>query len=213
MMVSRRIETIASLCPSTGPLVDIGSDHGQLLQILLKKGFAFPLYASELSDASFRSLKHALQDVPVHIYQANGLAHLIPKIQTVVVNGMGGRLIQDILEQGKANLTFVKTLVLGPQRDNQILRKWLEVNGWMIIKERFVFEDKKAYPFIVAEKGKMTLTRIEERYGPWLIRNQEPDFVSWLKAEAKQLKNDLGLHRDAEKQTRLEWIEKYVKNI
>jgi tRNA (adenine22-N1)-methyltransferase len=213
MMVSRRIETIASLCPSTGPLIDIGSDHGHLLQILIKKGFAFPLYASELSEASFRSLQHALQDLPVHLYQANGLANLLPTIQTVVITGMGGGLIQEILEQGKSKLTFVKTLILGPQRDTHILRQWLEIHGWMITKERFVFEEKKGYPFIVAEKGKMALTKIEERYGPWLIRNQEPDFVSWLKVEAKQLTSDLGLHRDAEKQTRLEWIEKYVKNI
>ncbi len=211
-MVSRRIETIASLCPFTGPLIDIGSDHGQLLQVLIQKGFAFPLHATELSEASFKGLRHALQDLNVHVYQANGLTHLSPSIETVVITGMGGNLIQEILDGGKSKLAKVNTIILGPQRDPYIVRTWLQRNQWNITHETFVYEDEKGYPFIIAKKGNMTLTEMEAWYGPWLIRKQEPEFLTWLRLEAKQLTADLKLHKHDVKQLRLEWIQQYVKN-
>jgi tRNA (adenine22-N1)-methyltransferase len=211
-MPSQRIVSLASLCPTDGPLVDIGSDHGQLLQTLYLQGFAFSLYGSELSSSSFQSLKKSVEDYPFHLYQADGLNHLPDKVNTIVIAGMGGLLIIDILTKGIAALSKVQTLVLGPQRDVQKVRQWLAKYGWMITEEKFVLESEKGYPLLVAKSGKMTLTAIEATYGPILISKGDPIFLQWLKLEKLALSKALALHDNKDKQTRLDWINTYVKN-
>jgi tRNA (adenine22-N1)-methyltransferase len=211
-MPSQRIVSLASLCPTDGPLVDIGSDHGQLLKILYLQGFTFPLYGSELSPSSFQSLKKSVEDYPFHLYQADGLSHLPDKVDTIVIAGMGGLLIIDILAKGVVTLSKVQTLVLGPQRDVHKLRYWLADHGWTITEEKFVFESEKGYPLLVAKTGKMTLTAIEATYGPILISKGDPFFLQWLKLEKLALSKALALHDNKDKQTRLDWINTYVKN-
>jgi tRNA (adenine22-N1)-methyltransferase len=211
-MPSHRLLTLASLCPTNGPLVDIGSDHGQLLQILFHQGFAFPLYGSELSTSSFQSLKKSGEDYPFHLYQANGLNGLPEGVITIVIAGMGGLLIVDILTEGIAALTTIQTLVLGPQRDAQKLRHWLANHGWKIKEEKFILDHDKGYPLLVAQRGSMTLTDIEATYGPILITQREDAFIDWLHLEKLSLTKALTLHDNVEKQTRLDWINQYVKD-
>jgi hypothetical protein len=58
----------------------------------------------------------------------------------------------------------------------------------------------------------MTLTAIEETYGPILIQKKEPAFVDWLRLEKLILIKALALRDNEEKQTRLDWINQYVKD-
>lgn len=211
-MPSQRLHVIASMCPDHGSLVDIGSDHGLLIQLLLKQGFSSALFASELSQDSLQHLKHQLVDLPVKVYQANGLDRLPKEVATIVITGMGGQLIQSILDAGQTQLQEVKTLILGPQRDQEALRGWLMKHDWQIIDERFVFEDLKGYPIMKVIKGNMQLHPIELSYGQINIQRRELDFVAWLKLESQSLKKALSFQDDEQKRRRLEWIETYVKH-
>lgn len=211
-MPSQRLQVIASMCPDQGNLVDIGSDHGMLPQLLLKQGFTASLYATELSQNSFQHLKHQLIDLPVRVYQADGLNQLPKEVATIVITGMGGQLIQSILEAGQTKLRHIQTLILGPQRDQELLRAWLMKHEWNIIDERFVLEDQKGYPLMKVVKGKMHLAPIELAYGPYNIQRREQAFISWLKLESQTLQKVITFHNDDDKRRRLEWIETYVKN-
>lgn len=211
-MVSKRLQVIASMCPRQGNLVDIGSDHGLLLQLLFKQGFTSTLYGTELSEDSFQHLKNQLSDLPIKIYQADGLKKLPKDVATIVITGMGGQLIQSMLEIGQAQLGPIQTLILGPQRDQALLRTWLMKHDWKIIDERFVLEDQKGYPMIKAVQGKMKLTPIELAYGPINIQRRESDFIAWLKQESQALQKAIIFQDDDDKRRRLEWIENYVKH-
>lgn len=211
-MVSQRLQVIASMCPRQGNLVDIGSDHGLLLQLLLKEGFSSTLYGTELSDDSFQHLKNQLIDLPIKLYQADGLKNLPKDVVNIVITGMGGQLIQSILENGQAQLRPIQTLILGPQRDQALLRTWLMNHDWKIIDERFVLEDLKGYPMIKVVKGEMKLTPMELAYGPINIQRRESDFIAWLKQESQALQKSLIFHEDDHKRRRLEWIKNYVKH-
>lgn len=211
-MPSQRLLTLASLCPTTGPLLDVGSDHGQLLKILFQQGFGFPLYGSELTLASFLSLKKSVEDFPFTIYQANGLQDLPKAVTTIVIAGMGGLLMIEILTAGIERLKTMDHMVLGPQRDVHHLRHWLVNHGWQISEERFVLEGNQGYPLLLAKPGKMVLTDIEARYGPRLIAQRDPNLLVWLSQEKLALSTALSFRHDHEKQNRLEWIEHYVKH-
>lgn len=211
-MASRRILALASLVPLTGPVVDIGSDHGQLIRTLYQQGFSFPMFASELTNESVQNLNHALQDLPVKIYQADGLTHLPLGVKTVVISGMGGQLIHKVLSKGIHHLTDVTTLILGPQRDSYVVREWLMQHGWTLDHEQWLVEADQGYPLLRAVKGRMTLTTMELYYGPLLIKAKDQAYCDWLKKEALTLSKQLTFSDNKEKQTRLEWIQHYVSN-
>ncbi len=211
-MPSQRLQVIASMCPDQGGLVDIGSDHGQLPQLLLKRGFGSSLYATELSESSFQHLKQTLIDLPVKVYQADGLNHLPKGIGTIVITGMGGQLIQAILAANESQLKNIHTLILGPHRDQELLRTWLMNHQWTLTDEQFILEGEKGYPILKVNKGQMQLQAIELAYGPINIKKRELPFMTWLKLEALEIKKSLQYQEDAHKRRRLDWIETYVKN-
>lgn len=72
---------------------------------------------------------------------------------TVIIAGMGGILIGNILENSKDVLTEVKTLILQPMTAVCELRKYLNENNYKITDEVLVKEDNKLYTIIKAEHG------------------------------------------------------------
>jgi tRNA (adenine22-N1)-methyltransferase len=211
-MYPRRLFTLASLCPQDAALADIGSDHGLLPRQLWQQGFPHALYATELSTSSVQQLKTNLADLPVNVYQADGLVGLPKAVKTVVIAGMGGRLITNLLSAQPNTLSEVDTLILGPQRDQAFVRWWLKDHGWTITQEAFVYEHEQPYAFIVANRGAMALTPYTAEFGPLLIANPNPDFLTWMHHEITigktiLLKNDNQLKRE-----RLEWMAHYVKH-
>lgn len=212
-MASRRIFYLADLCPHTGSLVDIGSDHGKLIKLLIQRNFPFPLFASELSSSSFLHLKNQLADYPCHVYQADGLSNLPKEVKHVVIAGMGGQLITQILSQGLNDLSSIDYLILGPQRDVEQIRRWLMTHNWTIEAESFLYEDDHDYPFILAKPGTMDLSPFELAYGPKLIQQKDAEFIKWLQHEKEHLKKQLSLHDDETTLQRWKWIETYVKNL
>jgi tRNA (adenine22-N1)-methyltransferase len=211
-MISRRLLALAGLCPRKGSLVDIGSDHGLLPRYLLDQGFHQPLYATELSDASFKQLKAKLHDLPISVYQADGLTDLPADIQTVVIAGMGGHLIVTILNHNLTLLNSIQTLVLAPQRDIALVRNWLQRHGWAITDENFIFEQDQPYPMFKAEKGPMNLTEITAEFGPILVHKPNQDFLQWLSVEITLQQTIVNQSQDNTKRTRLEWMKNYVKH-
>lgn len=211
-MPSQRMLALVSLVPSNGAVVDIGSDHGQLVRLLWQANFPHELYATELTHASYQTLHHALHDLPIHTYQADGLAALPEAVATIVIAGMGGQLIQKILTKGEAQLKSVQTLVLGPQRDAHIVRIWLMDHGWTLDQEGWVEEAGQSYPLLKAIRGKMQLTAIEAHYGPLLIASRNPQFCQWLNKEASALSKSLAFEENKDKRARLDWILTYVSN-
>lgn len=70
---------------------------------------------------------------------ANGLGAIenTDKIDTIVIAGMGGILISEILEAGKEKLGHVKRLILQPNNHEESLRQWLVNHQFVIKKKRF----------------------------------------------------------------------------
>ncbi len=80
----------------------------------------------------------------------NGLSVLRPgEADTIIIAGMGGLLIGDILEQGEAVARKASTLVLQPMVAQEELRRWLISNNYCIKEEDLVREDKRIYEIIV----------------------------------------------------------------
>ncbi len=72
---------------------------------------------------------------------------------------MGGETIRDILDSGKARLNGRERLILQPNGGEQPLRVWLMENGYRIVCEEVLRENRFDYEIIIAEPdGPVTYT-------------------------------------------------------
>lgn len=191
--ISERLKRIASFVPEGARLLDVGSDHAYLPIYLLETQKINYAIAGEVVEGPFESAKanvaesNLSQQIDVRL--ANGLAAFSEEdaIECIVIAGMGGRLIAEILENGKEKLTSVKRLVLQPNNREDDLRVWLEENEFTIIDEEIMEENDKFYEILIVEPGLSTMSDIDKRFGPVLRHFQSKSFREKWKHEAAKL--------------------------
>ena len=83
----------------------------------------------------------------------DGLEVIKPyEVDTVIISGMGGLLIRDILEKHKEISNSIIDFILQPMVAAKELRQYLIENNFEIIKEELVKEENKYYEIIHAKK-------------------------------------------------------------
>ncbi|SHE64343.1 tRNA (adenine22-N1)-methyltransferase [Seinonella peptonophila] len=196
MDISVRIQKIASYVPNGKRVVDIGADHAYLLlhlaiEDVLEKGIAGELNRGPYRNAC-QQVKRYGYESKIDVRLGDGLTICQPdEIDVVVIAGMGGVLIRDILEQGVQRLHTVERLILQPNVAADIIRSWLQINGWRLIAEDLIEESGIIYDLLVAEPGyddqlyqDPFLTQQELlKIGPLLWKDQHPLLVRRLKEE------------------------------
>lgn len=141
------------------------------------------------------------------------------EVDTVLVAGMGGRLMGSILTSHPDVTDSLKTLVLQPQWDYEYIRKLVASLGFSIIKEVFVTEHGKPYiamkcvrsiqdvvPYSKAEFcfGRMSVIENADEYRSYLSRQLEKN-----KRLMEKLSESTGVHAAA----RLEELKETVALI
>jgi tRNA (adenine22-N1)-methyltransferase len=91
---------------------------------------------------------------------------------------MGGETIRDILESGKMHLSGQERLILQPNGGEQPLRQWLMDNGYSIVSEELLRENRFYYEIIVAERaGPVAYTAEQLYFGPLQMQARSPAFI------------------------------------
>jgi Predicted SAM-dependent methyltransferase len=168
-------------------VADIGSDHAYLPVELIEEKVANYAIAGEVAKGPMSRSKEDVEKFglsdKIDVRLGDGLAVIKADdlIDTVVIAGMGGILIQSILTNAtEEQLSHVKTLVLQPNIGEPLVRRWLVENNFKIIDEDIVEEDHHVYEIIKAEKvtEPVTLTDAEFLMGPVLMKKKTPTFVA-----------------------------------
>jgi len=182
--LSMRLERVAAHVPADARLADIGSDHGYLPVALMRRGAIVAAVAGEVAMTPFRSAQRTVREngfeQQITVRLANGLAAIEPGdgITAITVCGMGGETIRDILFSGKAHLTGQERLILQPNGGEQPLRQWLMENGYCIVCEELLRENRFYYEIIVAERSGPVRYSAEELYfGPLQMQARSPTFL------------------------------------
>jgi tRNA (adenine22-N1)-methyltransferase len=195
-----RLERVAAHVPVGARLADIGSDHGYLPVALMRRGAIAGAVAGEVAMTPFRAAERTVRDndleQQITVRLASGLAAIEPDdgITAISICGMGGETIRDILEQGKTRLSGHERLILQPNGGEQPLRQWLMENGYCILSEELLRENRFDYEIIVAERaGPVTYTAEELYFGPLQMQARSPEFLAkWqrlLREKQKTLSN------------------------
>jgi tRNA (adenine22-N1)-methyltransferase len=189
MKLSKRLEGIASLVPLGHSLGDIGSDHGLLVSYIIENKMVPFAFASDNKLGPYERLKNNLKKYPnVTVSLSSGLEALPNNIDTVSITGMGGDLVSKILKEDKNNLKNVKFLLLGPQGNEELVRRTLDELGYKIDEEIIVFEDHY-YQIMLCSLGNEDYSNLDYAFGPILRKKKDELFIKMYLEEKLVLNN------------------------
>ena len=164
--LSPRLRLAADLVPKGARLADVGTDHAYLPACLLMEGkipsaIAADLREGPLSRARKTAAEYGCGD-RMAFRLCDGLSGIRPEeTDAVVIAGMGGETIAQILEAAPWVRTRKVPLVLQPMSSLPELRQRLEEGGFRILEERLAREGDTLYVVMRAEAGEESLTLIQ----------------------------------------------------
>lgn len=196
--LSKRLKKIADLIPPNTRVADIGGDHGLLLLYLAQQDKLTAGIVGELNEGPFQNCKSALKKYKdmISVRKGDGLAVIMQgEADTVVIAGMGGSLISQILDNNKEKLIGIKHLIFQPNNSASTLRHWLDTNGYEITDEFLIKERDIIYEIIKAEPGQNNLyTKELDRdmlysIGPILWDKRDPLLHERIDQEISKIAN------------------------
>ena len=201
MELNGRLKKIAELTKGTEVLADVGCDHGYIPIYCLQKGFCTKAIAMDINrgplDRCYKNIvKYKLGDL-IETRLSNGIEKLKSgEADTIVIAGMGGLLIRDILKNSISNIKQGTRLILQPMLAPFELKQYLCENGFLIENEYVVREDNKFYNIISAKKAdlKPDYTYCDLLIGINLKANSPDVFEDYIKYKisvAQKIKNGL----------------------
>ena len=153
--LSDRLQLIADQIQKGETMADIGTDHGFLPIYLREEDICPQVIMTDISEPSLQKAKGyagAFQFGSEMDFRAgNGLQVLESgEVDNVVIAGMGGILMTEILGDDIAKSRSFKRFVFQPRNHSEILRWWLTKNGFIITDNLLVREGKFICEIIVA---------------------------------------------------------------
>lgn len=172
-----RLSKIAEMLGTCETCADIGSDHGRLGAFLLQGGQCGKVYLTDISAPSLEKARRlcalcGLGD-RVEFRVGDGALALDARVDCVVIAGMGGETIAEIIEKSNGRLEGAM-LLLQPNVAAPYLRRRLNAVGWRITDEALAKDGRRIYPILRAVQGAQTLTEAEYEVGPVILKNK-PD--------------------------------------
>lgn len=197
MKLTPRLQVIADSINHCDVLADVGTDHAYLpiylvLNKKIAKAIASDINKGPIDIAQKRVNQYHLQN-QIETRQGNGLAVLKPyEADTIVIAGMGGMLISEIIEQSKDVAQAAKMLIMQPMLDSGKLRSYLLASGFEIIEEELAKEDRKIYEILWARyTGQAQEPKELMNIGDKIIQKRHPLAKEFIEKEMTELNNIL----------------------
>lgn len=211
VILSERMCTVAQMVTSGNTVCDVGCDHGFVPIYLVQHGISPRVLAMDLREGPLGAARghvaaYGLQG-QIETRLSDGLHNYKNgETDTLICAGMGGGLIRRILEQEREKALSFQEMVLQPQSEIEQFRRFLREEGYSILEEKILEEDGKFYQIIKAVPGhgevslkgspfpyetEKELCKLTDKYGPILMQERTPVFLSFLDREAAVYKKIL----------------------
>lgn len=175
--LSPRLLAVANLVPKCSVVADIGTDHAYVPIYLIENGRADFAIASDVVEgpamrAKENIARHNLTD-KIDVRIGNGLEK-VENADVIIIAGMGGKLICDIISESLPIIATVQMLILQPMTAIYEVRRYLHINNFTITDEHLAKEDEKIYNIMVVKSGSEIIEDdIYYHIGKKLIENKD----------------------------------------
>ncbi len=209
-----RLETLAALVDRSELTADIGTDHAYLPVYLIERGKAKRAIASDIAEgplarAAETVRKHGMSGM-ISLRLGAGLEPLTPvdTADTIIIAGMGGETIAEILERSPENVSAAKLIITQPMSSVPEFRDYIYQSGYSDIREYLAVEGGKIYNIISMSPTRTVHAPLEphERLaGRDLLERKPKNFDKYLKKLTNALEAKIiGLSRSAAPEAKAE---------
>jgi tRNA (adenine22-N1)-methyltransferase len=150
--LDKRLSAIAGFVREGATICDVGTDHAYLPCFLARSGRYGQVYACDLNEKPLEFARSTVekQGADVVLLQSDGLLN-VPPCDDVIIAGMGGELIAEIIEKIPAGFkTRDLRLILQPMTKQDDLQQALDRLGFEIVHKSAVYERNRKFTIIYA---------------------------------------------------------------
>lgn len=154
-MLDNRLKMCAGLVSGKGIAVDVGTDHAYLAAELIRSGKCEKVIASDVKEGPLEAAKRTVEKYgisnKVSLVLSDGLENVdLEGVTDVVIAGMGGETIAEILQACTYLADENINLILQPMTKAEELRAFLGKNGFKIKGEYAIEDGERIYIVIQA---------------------------------------------------------------
>lgn len=222
--LSKRLKCLTDMVSQGNRVVDVGCDHGFLSVYLVQEGISPSVLAMDVRPGPLsRAKEHIAQyglDQYIETRISDGLEALnVGEAETMVCAGMGGKLMTKILTDSEEKAKQLKELILQPQSELPIFRRFLREVGYEIVEENILCEEGKYYfPMKVVYTGvkKECEEPLYDEFGELLLTGRHPvlkDYLNERKDTTAQIIAAVRVNENERAQQRLEEMELELAKI
>lgn len=220
LKLKSRLNMAAQMVRKGSRLADIGTDHAYLPASLILDGTVPCAIAADLRKGPLENAEATVNHYgiaeKVQLRLSDGLKCVNrDEVDDIVIAGMGGILISEILEAAPWVKDENIQLILQPQTHDEVLRKWLWENGFEITDEASCFDDEKTYICMaVRYNGEITShSEAEYLFGGFLSKKDEAS-VSFCKKKIHRTKVRLEALRKSDPENKeTQTLEKILNEV
>lgn len=198
MNLTPRLLALAGELNQCKILIDVGTDHGYLPIFAVQQNLAAKALALDIKEIPLQGAEANVKDYnltnKIECRLSDGLQNVeMKEIEAIVIAGMGGYTIKNILQMDLTKAQKAKYLLLQPNNGQERLRRWLSQVGFKIIAEGVVQERKHFYQWmkIVFDGQKREISNFEAIYGNPANHNNIDITIVWLNKEKSKVEKIL----------------------
>ena len=211
-------------------IMDVGTDHGYIAIELIKRNLADKVIASDINKDPLNKAKLnvSLEGLSnkIELRLGGGLTPVKEnEVNGVLIAGMGGNLIRDILENDIKKVKNMDYLVLQPAQNPEVLREYLYISDYEIIDEDVCLDEGKYYEVFKVKYKENNSTKLENIFyevSPMLLNKKSDVFKEYLYEKIDKYKKvksfikdntEHALSRKKELDSKIEIIENLLKKF
>ncbi len=190
MKLKGRLKLIYDMIPQCDTLCDIGTDHAlipayALLNKRCRRAIATDMRKGPLVQAKQTLKAYNLQSI-MDLRLGNGLEAIsMDEADVIVIAGMGGVLITELMGNQLDKAKKAKRIILQPMYAQEVVRPFLWQHGFTVIDEALTREGKKLYQVLAVVYDETASApcmkdHLYEVIGEGLINNRDPLLEDWL---------------------------------
>ena len=206
-----RLSMVARLVGTCDCYADIGCDHGRLGAFMLQNNLCRRALLTDISEPSLAKARVLMKRLDLEdravFCVGDGALAIDEPVQAVVIAGMGGTTIAEIVKVGRERLGNAR-LVLQPNVAAPELRETLCEVGYAIVDERVVQDGRRCYVIIVAEPGKADYGLKERMVGPVLLERMPGELLPYARFRLRVAKKALSGARVSGDDAQIEPLER-----
>lgn len=230
VVLSHRLRSLTDMVSRGKRVVDVGCDHGFLSIYLVQHGISPRVLAMDVRKGPLSGAKEHIAEYGMENYietrLSDGLLEYKPgEADSLVCAGMGGRLMMKILTESEEKAKALDELILQPQSELPVFRRFLKAEGYVTLDENILCEDGKYYFLFKVRFDKKALEEqfsedaaelLYEKYGRLLLQRKDPvlrEYLEYLLKTANQIEQSLKEGQGERAKERLEEVRQEQKDL